>query len=130
MWSCTYCYPCSIRMLRMTLRVASLCIFRRKRNLLFLFLACWAKVYVNNQMMPGTFTCLREEPCRSWLRETSLGLFPSIWTKTKAGSAALKNEGSGGQSKRHIHRFLAISGNINRGSWMGLSPNCCCCPCC
>lgn len=109
MWFCTYCHLCSIKMLRMMLRVVSLYVFRRKRDPHFLFLACWAKMSVNKQMMSGTFTCLREEHCWSWLRETSLGLFPNIWTKTRARSAALKNERW--QSKCVTHRdFLLYLG--------------------
>lgn len=51
------------------------------------------------------------------LRETSLELFPNSWTKTRARLASLKNGGSVRQNKWHIHRFLAISESINRGSW-------------
>lgn len=99
MWFCTYCHLCSIKTLRMMFRVVSLYILRKKRNPLFLFLACWAKMCVNWEMIPGTFTHLREEHCRSWLRETSSELFLNIWTKTRARSASLINKGSGGQSK-------------------------------
>lgn len=111
MWFCTYWHLCALKMLRMTLRVVSLYIFRKKRDPHFLFLTCWAKMSVNKQMMSGTFACLREEHCRSWVRETSLGPFPNVWTKTRARSSALKSEGVGGHSKCFTHTdFLLYLG--------------------